>query len=401
MYTTINDTLNNFLKMSSKIMPIEYIKLLDAKDRVLAEDLKSNIDLPPFDRSAMDGYAILAEDTNNASKDNPAILNVIGRVYAGELSSLTLKRGEAVAIATGAPMPNNANAVVMIEDTRLVDNKVQIFKKIERGKHIARKGEDIKKGQLIVKKGSWLTPFDIGILASTGLKEVPVRKKIDIAIFATGSELLEPGTTANKNKIYESNRYMISSLTSSYSCNVIDLGIVEDDQKTIEVALTKALNYDIVVISGGSSVGEKDFVPKIIDNLGEPGIIVHKVAMKPGSPTALGMIEQTPIIALPGYPISALAAFYAFGMPLIYRMLSALPKDIKIKGKITKNIKLHKDMSTFLRVKVYSDGRCEPISAKGASLLSTLINANGILIVDKEELKEGDEIDVIIIKSIW
>lgn len=408
-YSTLQIALKKFLSNvdDSKIsLAVEIVSLEEARDRVLAKDIASRIDLPPFKRAAMDGYAVVARDTKRASKKNPVLLDVIGSISAGEQTSFCVKSAKTVGIATGARIPKGADAVMMVEYTQMQNHKVKIFREVESGKHVALKGEDVKKGQIILQKGRWLTPQDVGIIAATGINKVPVFRKPRIAIFSTGNELVEPGSVNGLGCIFESNRHMISGMATEYGADVVDLGICKDDRDTIKKRLKKALAFDAVIVSGGSSVGEKDFVPEIINEMGKPGVIIHGIAIRPGSPTALGFVKGKPIIAVPGYPVSAFVAFYIFGRALLLKILKTLgPKEGRLIARITDEVKLHEGKYTFLRVKVVrnDDGSylAEPISAAGASLLSTLAHSNGMVIIgNRNKLRKGEKVEVVLLGGI-
>ncbi len=386
-------------------LPVEYASLSDAQNRVLADDLQSRVDMPPFVRAAMDGYAIKSNDVKKASRKRPILLDVIGRITAGQDAKYKVESGKAVAIATGAKIPGGADAVVMVEHTELENGKVKIFKEIERGKNVASKGEDVKNGQVLLKKGTWLTSQDIGLIASVGVGKVPVFKKPKVAVFATGSELAEPGSKLDDTCIFESNRYMISSMVREFGGEVVDYGICEDDRDLITSKLREALKFDMVVVSGGTSVGERDYVPNIINSMGKPGLVVHGVAMRPGSPTGLGIVDGKPIILSPGYPVSSFVAFYTFGRPLLFKMLKTEGSpNGKLIAKMGDSINMHQEMRTFVRVKVEKRNGtyfAEPISASGASLLSTLTKSNGMVIVDnKSKLAKGEKVEVIPLRNI-
>ncbi|MDE1843877.1 MAG: molybdopterin molybdotransferase MoeA [Thaumarchaeota archaeon] len=392
------------INLQSEIVPV-----IDSLNRVLVFDFKSPLDVPPFKRAAMDGYAVISKNTTGASQTNPALLKMIGRLNAGEKSGLKVRPGTAMAIATGAKMPKGADSVAMVENTSADSDRVQIFKQVEYGKNVAHVGEDVQKGQILIKKGTLLTSQDIAIMSSVGVNKIPVYRKPRVAIFSTGNELVEPGSRLTESSIYESNRYMLSSLVKESGGEVVDLGICPDDKKSIQRRLKSALCYDIVIISGGTSVGSKDFVPEVINETGRPGVIVHGIAMRPGSPTALSIINKTPIISAPGYPVSAYFAFFTFARPLIMKLLKTSDSHVTtIDAIITKTLKLHQGMRTFLRVKLDKKKQgnnfkhyAEPISATGASLLSTLTKSNGFAILDnKSIIKKGERIQVITMRQV-
>jgi len=354
----------------------------------------------------MDGYAIKSNDTRGASMKHPILLDVIGRITAGQEAQHMVESGKAVAIATGARVPKGADAVVMVENTEQQNNTLKIFNEIGKGKNIALKGEDIKNRQTLFKRGTWLTSQDVGLIASVGINRVPVYKKPKVAIFATGDELVEPGSILDDTSIFESNRYMIAGMIRESGGEVVDLGICKDERDLIFSKLKEALKFDLVVVSGGASVGEKDYVPDLINRLGKPGLVVHGIAMKPGSPTALGVVNNKPIIVSPGFPVSSFVAFYTFGRPVILKILKTEgPITTKIIATMASNINTFKNFRTFVRVQVVRNNGsylAEPISAAGASLLSTLTKSNGMIIVDNNDSKlmKGKRVEVIPLRNI-
>jgi molybdopterin molybdotransferase len=408
-HTPANVAFKKFLSCinwSKTFRPTEYVTLKDAQNRVLSKNLSSLIDIPSFIKAERDGYAIKSNDTRGASMKHPVLLDVIGRITAGQEAQYMIESGKAVAIATGARVPKGADAVMMIENTEQENNTLKIFNEIGGGKNIALKGEDIKNRQTLFKKGTWLTSQDVGLIASVGINRVPVFKKPKVAIFATGDELVEPGSKLDDTSIFESNRYMIAGMIRESGGEVVDLGICKDDRDLIFSKLKEALKFDLVVVSGGASVGEKDYVPDLINNLGKPGLVVHGIAMKPGSPTALGVVNNKPIIVSPGFPVSSFVAFYTFGRPVILKILTTEgPITTKLIATMASNINTFKNFRTFVRVQVVRNNGsylAEPISAAGASLLSTLTKSNGMIIVENNDSKliKGKRVQVIPLRNI-
>jgi len=411
-YESVNNASFTFFSAVDKLkinLGSESVPVIESLDRVLAFDFKSPLDVPPFRRAAMDGYAILSKNTIGASETSPALLKIIGRTNAGEKTRLKVGLGTAIAIATGAKMPKSADSVAMVELTSVDSDNVQIFKPIELGKNVAQIGEDVRRGQVLVKKGVHLTSQDIAIMSSVGIDKIAVCKRPKVAIFSTGNELVEPGSRLAESSIYESNRYMLSALVKESGGKVVDLGICPDYKKSIQRRLKSALRHDIVIISGGTSVGSKDYVPEVINESGSPGVLVHGIAMRPGSPTALSIVNKTPIISAPGYPVSAYFAFFTFARPLIMKLLKTSDSNITtVNATITKTLKLHQGMRTFLRVKLDRKKQgnvfryyAEPISATGASLLSTLTKSNGFAILDnKSVIKKGEKIQVVTLRHL-
>jgi molybdopterin molybdotransferase len=417
-YSPISLALRKFLsrnEISGISVETEYISLDMATDRILAGNIRCPMNIPPFHRSTVDGYAILSSNTRKATRNHQVVLNVIGQVSAGRISSSRISSGKAVAIATGAKLPKGADSVIMIEDVIIEDEgrKIRISDKMHKGSNITPRGNDVKKGQVLLKEGTWLAAADIGLIASVGISVILAYKKVKVAVLSTGNELAEPGSNLGNASVFDSNRFMLFSMVRKCGGEPIDLGICGDEKSLIQTKIMQALKFDVILISGGSSVGEKDYVPDIINDIGKPGIIIRGVAMKPGSPTSLAVANGKPVIVLPGYPVSAFVAFYTFGQALIYKLLKTNgPPVARQVAKLTSDVKLHKGMTTFVRVKILRrHGRflAEPISAAGASLLSTLAYSDGIVVaknnksVDQREdkLHKGQDIEVILLKGVY
>ena len=417
-YCSISLALRKFLsrsKLSCISVGTEYVSLVEATDRILADCIRCPIDIPPFRRSTVDGFAVLSSNTKKATRDHHVMLNVIGEISAGKISQTRISFGKAVAIATGAKVPKGADSVIMIEDVMVEDKgkKIRIPDKIDKGSNITPRGDDLRKGQILLKKGAWLTAADIGLIASVGISRILVYKKVKVAVLSTGSELAEPGSKLGNASVFDSNRFMLSSMVRKQGGEPIDLGICRDEKPLIRAKIMQALKFDVILISGGSSVGEKDYVAGLINEIGKPGIIVSGVAMRPGSPTSLGIANGKPVIVLPGYPVSAFVAFYTFGRPLLYNILKTHgPPVARQVAKLTSNVKLHKGMTTFVRVRILRRPECflaEPVSAAGASLLSTLAYSDGIVVAKynnrgpqrENMLQKGQDVEVILLKDVY
>ena len=295
--------------------------LLEAYNRVLAEDVVSTLDIPPFSRSTMDGYAVIAEDTFGADENQPATLRVSGVVGVGEQPLIKVGKSEAVEIVTGAPVPEGADAVVMFEDTERVDVELRVYSAVTLGENIMKRGSDIKKGEPVLKKGQLLGSSEIGVLAALGLTKARVFKIPMIAVLSTGGEVTEPGNPLQPGKIYDINAYSISTAVVESGGKPVYFGTVPDDKNALSNAMRSALaSADMVITSGGVSVGPHDYTPQIVDALGKPGIVVYGIAVKPGKPTTVGFIEDKPVFSLPGHPTSALLIFYLLARPIIQQL---------------------------------------------------------------------------------
>jgi len=399
--TNVEEAVNSLI---SKVKPLktESVGIYQSYGRVLAEDVVSPIDVPPFDRAAMDGFAVRAEDTFGSSPTNPMLLKVVGEVEIGERPSVTVGEGEAVKIVTGAPLPNGANAVLMLEHANVRGDFVEVLKPLTPFKNVSRKGEDIKKGEVILKKGEIIQPQDVGVLASLGYGEVEVFRKPRVAVISTGNELVEVGSPLEYGKIYNSNNPMIFAALIENGFDPISLGIVRDDEEEIERVLVRGLEFDAVIFTGGTSVGERDLVPKVVEKYGE--IIFHGVSMKPGMPTGAAVVEGKPILMLPGSPAAAFLSFYTFAIPALYGLMSirlVARKWSRVKGTVQSRIPSEIGVRTNARV-IWENGRIHPLRTSGSGILSSLVRANALLIIpeEKEGYEEGEEVEVTLIRDI-
>jgi putative molybdopterin biosynthesis protein len=306
---------------SPKPVGTESVPLEDAYNRILAEDVIAPLDVPPFDRSTVDGYAVKAEDTFGADENHPIALTLCGRVRVGEPPNVTVERGATAETVTGAPLPEGADAVVMFEDTVHRESTVLVHTAVSRGDNVMKAGSDIYKGETVLKKELRLTAYEIGVLAALGVTDAKVYKRPKVAISSTGAEVVEPGKSLGHGKIYDINAHALSGAVIECGGEPINLGIVEDENQKMRTALKQAFSVaDLVITSGGVSVGPTDIIPKILDTLGKPGVIVYGIAIKPGKPTTVAVIDGTPVFSLPGNPTSALLIFQLLVRPVIVSM---------------------------------------------------------------------------------
>ncbi len=376
-------------------------------NRVLAEDIVSPISIPPFARAAMDGYAVKAEDTFGASNTNPKKLEIVGNVDIGDVPSVVVVSGTAVKITTGAPIPEGANAVVMVEDTEKQDSYISILAPVTPGKNLAQQGEDVKKGDVVLRKGTILRPADLALLKAIGLQKISVIRQPKIGVLSTGDELVDNATELSPAKIIDSNRIMLKAQILEDGGIPVDYGIARDDPDEIKQRLEQALHEcDAVLVSGGTSVGPKDFLPRIIEELGKPGLIVHGVAIGPGRPVALGVINKKPIILLPGYPVAAFLNYELFAFPLLKLLQSVFyskrPRD-KIKARLNRRVSSKPGQRDFIRVQLSEEGQnliASVITRRGAGVLTSLTRADALLIVpeDVEGIEEGTEVELELVR---
>ena len=297
-------------KISQLIEPVsgfERKNLLQALNRVLDEDILATFATPPYDNSAMDGYALAVDENNSSDLNN---LQVIGSSFAGHPFEQTVQPGQAVRIMTGAKVPMGANAVVMQENTEKTDdNTIKVLKDVKIAENIRFTGEDLKSGDVILQKGKKLSPTDLAYLATQGIAEVTVKRRLRAAFFSTGDELCSMGQILGDGQIYDSNRYSIYGMLTNLGLDVIDMGIIKDNRQAIEETFIKAAaNADLVITSGGVSVGDADYVKETLDKLGN--IDFWKISMKPGKPLAFGKLNDSLFFGLPGNPVAVIATFY-------------------------------------------------------------------------------------------
>lgn len=380
----------------------------NALGRVLAEDVVSKICIPASDRAAMDGYAVIAEDTFGCSQTSPALLRLVGRTMMGAAPTLKLAKGEAAEITTGGVLSLGADAVVMLEYVRRIDaDQIEVLAPVTPGENVSKAGEDVRVGDIVLKRGTRLTPSDIGMLAAIKLGKVEVVRKPRVAIVCTGSELIELGDAPQTGKIVNTNRFVLSALVREAGGTARYLGIVRDSAADISRLMKKALSRaDIVAVTGGTSVGETDLVPEAIQSLGDPGMLVHGVSMRPGMPTGVASVNGKAIVSLSGQPVAAIMGFYMFVRPLILHLLGAEEGPVaSVKAKLSRRAASALGMKTFLRVAVTSvDSQytADPITTTGSGLLSSMTHANGIVAIpeDKEGVEAGEEVTVELFRPI-
>ena len=302
----------------------EVIPLAEANGRILASSVVATADVPPFDRAAMDGFAVIAEDTFGAGRQAPATLQRIETVHTGNVPTKRIDRGECTEIATGAPMPDGADAVVMVEETdRASEGAVQVFTPVYPRQHVGRRGADITSGQALLESGDHLTPSRLGSIAALGLAEIEVFGCPRIAVLSTGNEIIDPGQPLGPGQIYDINRFTLGAVIGEHGGVAISYPTATDTLASLEAAVDACLDNDVLVFSGGSSVGERDLTLDVLERKGE--VLFHGIAVKPGKPTVFGRIGKIPVLGMPGYPTSCLSNAYMLLIPLL-RKIARLPR---------------------------------------------------------------------------
>jgi molybdopterin molybdotransferase len=363
------------------VLPAEKVFITETTGRCLAEDIISGIDVPPWDNSAMDGYAVCINDIESV----PAKLSVSQDIPAGVIP-LKLKEGTSARIMTGAPVPEGADAVVMREDTEETQEWIVIKKKPGKNENIRFKGEDIKKGSTVLRKGTMMSPSHAGLLASIRKTLVYCHQVPLIAVLSTGDEIGDLDEDNGPGKITSSNTYSLISLIRQAGGEPINLGIARDDKKHLEHCLSGAKRADLIITSGGVSVGDYDLVKDVLTS-GDNVMEFWKVAMKPGKPLAFGTIEGIPAIGLPGNPASVVVAFYQFVRPVIMKMIGSdrllLPR---IKAKLNVDVKKKADRPHYIRARVslWPEPSVTPYGEQGSGVLSTIASSNCFIVLPKE-----------------
>lgn len=381
-----------------RTLPAQRIQVLSSLGRVLAEDIHADFDIPGFDRSAMDGYAVMAQDTCPATSDQPVFLEVIADLPAGYQTTKVLREGKAVRIMTGAPLPKGADAVVMVEDTKEKEDRVRVFRKVEPGENVSFAGEDVKKGELVLKEGSFIRPAEVGMLAALGKENVMVRRKPTVGIISTGDELIEPGGRLEEGQIYDSNSLALSSQVAKCGGTPQRLGIVRDNKEELISRIQEGLSFDILLLSGGVSVGVYDLVKEVAEEAGVK-ILFWKVAVKPGKPTFFGARNHTLIFGLPGYPVSSMLNFENLVRPAIYAMLGRKEKRVQVEAYLESSVRSKGKRRNFVRVKLTrkkGEYRAVPAPSQKSGVLKSMVWADGFVVVPEEidEIKKGEKVQV-------
>ena len=378
------------------------VSLEEAAGRVLAEDVISRIDVPPFDRAAFDGHAVRAADTFGAEEESPVEFIRVGSVRAGEWPMFKISRGQCAEIDTGAPMPRGANAVVMLEHSTASAKVVRIFRAVAPGENIVKRGSEIKRGTKVLNAGKMITPQALGTIAAVGRKHVKIYSPPKVAVISSGIELVGVGFPLKQGKIYDVNGPAICRAIELCGGEASYLGIARDEPRGLATLLKRGLaTCDVVVLSGGSSAGAGDVAPSVVDGLGNPGVLIHGLALRPGKPTFVAVVGGKPIFGLPGYPVSALMVFDQLVAPYL-RRLSGLPpaERARVRAKLASKILSARGRRELVPVKLVRRGRkvhAEPL-LKGSGAITALSLADGYIDVplEREILGEGEAVEVIL-----
>ncbi len=382
----------------------EKIDIRKVLNRVAAEDIISPVDLPAFSRSTMDGFAVRAVDTHGASEQSPMYLNLAGEIRMGEQPTSGLKPTETVKISTGGMLPEGADAVVMVEYTEQVGEQVEVVKAVAPGENVVQRGEDVEKGNPIIRQGHVMRPQDIGALAGTGITKTKVFKRPKVAIISTGDEIVPATEDPPIGKIRDINSFSLAAAVEKDGAVPITLGIVKDDFETLKSKAEEALrDADILLLSGGSSVGTRDVTLDVIDAIGKPGVLVHGISLSPGKPTIIAVCNGKPIFGLSGHPGAALSVYGILVSPFIRQLrgereslTSETPRTLR--AKLDMNIVSTNGRTDFVRVQLVrkDDGLWARPIYGSSGLIATLVKADGLICIplEKNGLRRGEEVEV-------
>ncbi|MDV3103118.1 molybdenum cofactor synthesis domain-containing protein [Thermococcus waiotapuensis] len=372
---------------------VEEIPIDEALGRVLAENIVSPIDVPPFDRATVDGYAVRAQDTFMASESNPVELKVIGEVQAGEEPRIKLAPGTAIYVSTGAPLPEGADAVIQFEDVDRKDDEIIVYEPAYPSLGVMKAGADIPRGKLVLEAGTRLGFKETALLSALGFNTVKVYSKPKVAVISTGNEIVPPGEELRPGKIYDINGRAITDAVRELGGEAVFLGIARDDEKSLADLVIKGVaECDMVLISGGASGGRKDLTSSVIEKLGR--VYIHGIAIQPGKPTIIGVVDGKPVFGLPGYPTSCLTNFTLLVAPLLRRLLGRESEVRKVKKRLAHKVFSVKGRRQFLPVKIEGE-KAVPIM-KGSGAVTSFVEANGFIEIPEtvEILEAGEEVEV-------
>jgi molybdopterin molybdotransferase len=362
------------------VREVETVALAEADGRILVRDVVAPLPVPPFTNSAVDGYAISSE---HLPKKQPQAFLVSGRVQAGASAQARVRPGEAMRIFTGAPMPDGADTVFMQEDVRVEDGKVILPAGLKPGANVRPAGEDIPLGHPALKAGLRLRPQDVALAAAFGLAQLDVNRRIRVAVFSTGNELVSPGESREAAQLFDSNRFMLIAMLRRLGCAISDLGILKDDRPSLATALQKAAGaHDLILTTGGVSTGEEDYVKAAVEAAGK--LVLWRMAIKPGRPVAMGIIGGTPLIGLPGNPVASFVTFVHVVRPIVFALSGAQQSPLvamPVRAGFTYKKKIARREYVRVVLRKAEDGMLEAIKfpREGAGLLSSLVDTDGLV----------------------
>ncbi len=392
-------------KLPSKLPHEKIVKIEDSLGMICSQDIISEEDLPGFARSTVDGYAVKAEDSFGATETMPSYLNLAGEVFMGTRPDFVLSKGEVCKIPTGGMLPPGTDAVVMFEHVQMADEKmIEVLRPVVPGENVIQPGEDVQKGETVIPKGKKMRPQDIGACAGIGVTEVRVYEKLSVSIISTGDEIVPAGSMPDVGQVRDINSYVLAGMISASGHIPFRKGIFKDDYKGIRAVIEMSLkDSDAIAVSGGTSVGTKDMIAGIINDIGKPGVIFHGVSLKPGKPMMGGIVEGIPIFGVPGHPAAVSVCFEIFIQPVL-ALLSGLKERFPqsgartVKARLSKNVSSSQGREEHIRVMLEekSDGLwAVPVLGK-SGLITTLVKADGTFVipVNRNGVEKGEMVEV-------
>lgn len=388
----------DIIQKKQKTMGTEKVRLEDAHQRVLAQEIISYHSSPPFDKSAMDGYAVQAQDTFGISPSQTTKLKIVDRIGAGDYSNKILESGQAIKIATGAPVPQGADAVIMEEYTYERGDELEIMAALTPGENVSYQGEDIKQGDKILDPLKILRPQELALIASAGFNEVEVYQKPHVGVIVTGNELVDPSPNLEGAQVINSNQYTLRALVESTQARV-EVMHCRDDEELMQNALLDALQkYDVVITTGGTAISKGDVVVDVVDQLGE--VLLHGVAIRPGKPVGFGMVNEKPVFMLSGYPVAAMVQFDVFVRPYLMKMQQIPYQPRLVKRKASRKVPSNLGRTDYIRAHA-DDEEVTAILSRGSGVMRSMVDSNCYIFIeeDLEGIKEGEECLVLLFDS--
>jgi molybdopterin molybdotransferase len=395
------DDVKGIISNFQTIKKIEDISIEQSLYRVLAEDIYSTINLPPFRKVTMDGFAVVSEDTFTASEDDPVELELLEVIGAGDVPEKIVTKGFCTEVGTGSPVPEGADAVVMVEYTNNVNGTIFIQEGVTMGQNMAKEGSDIMEGELLLKEGTTITPEKIGVLSAMGLETVPVYEKPQIAVISTGNELIRHDEELKYGKIFDINSQTISSAVTVCGCTPVKTEIVKDDYNELKQKIIECQDMDLIITSGGTSAGRGDVLRQVLEDLGE--VLVHGIAVKPGKPTIIGRFENKGqdkyVVGLPGNPVAAVMVFQLFFAPFLKNMASIQTESIlnetnTVEVELSRRYRPAKGRKHYLLVRIENNSAVPILKDSGA--ITALAEADGFIEIGKnvEIVEKGTMVTV-------
>ncbi|MDP8011791.1 MAG: molybdopterin biosynthesis protein [Thermoplasmata archaeon] len=396
---SIEEALKIIEKEYGKLTPseIEYVDIDDSLGRILADEIYAKVDSPPFDRSEVDGYAVNHEDLIGADEDNPVSLKIIGKSVVGKIPEISITKGTCVEIATGAPIPRGATAVVMVEYTKRIEDEIKIYRSISTGENISNAGSDVMVGDTTLRKGKKISPLDIAIMASLGYEKIPVYKRLSVGIISTGDEVEYIGKSLKPGMIYDSNSHTIFSYLMEIGLKPRFYGIVKDNYDEIKDIVEMAMDEnDVVITSGSTSAGIGDLIYRVYGDIGK--LIVHGLKIKPGKPTIVAVSGKKLLIGLPGFPMSGIIAYQYLVKPILMKLSGIQDDENKIRAKLSVRVNSNKNVVEFIPVniiKIKDELKAYPIYGNSGSITSMLY-ADGIMKIPENVnyVDENEDIEI-------